>query len=50
MTRLRRFAIGLIKSKANKKISKKMRQLNKDTRAVLTYFKIITNAKKAYAA
>lgn len=46
MTRLRRFAIGLIKSKANKKISKKMRQLNKNTRAVLDYLKIITNAQK----
>ncbi len=45
MTRLRRFAIGLIKSKANKKISKKMRQLNRDTRAVLGYLKIITNNK-----
>lgn len=50
MTRLRRFAIGLIKSKANKKISKKMRQLNKDSRAVLTYLKIITNAKKPCTA
>lgn len=46
MTRLRRFAIGLIKSKANKKISKKMRQLNKNTRAVLDYLKITTNDQK----
>ena len=46
MTRLRRFAIGLIKSKAIKKVSKKMRQLNKDTRAVLGYLKIVTNVKK----
>jgi len=45
MTRLRRFAIGLIKSKANKKISKKMRQLNKNTRSVLDYLKI-TNSKQ----
>jgi predicted transposase YbfD/YdcC len=46
MTRIRRFVIGLIKSKANKGISKKMRQLNKNTRAVLDYLKIINNAKK----
>ncbi len=50
MTRLRRFAIGLIKSKANKKISKKMRQMNKDTRAVLDYLKITTNVQKPCAA
>ena len=45
MTRIRRFAIGLIKSKATTGISKKMRQLNKNTRAVLDYFKITKNAK-----
>ncbi len=46
MTRIRRFVIGLIKSKAIKGISKKMRQLNKNTRAVLDYLKITNNAKK----
>ncbi len=46
MTRMRRFVIGLIKSKAIKGISKKMRQLNKNTRAVLDYLKITNNAKK----
>jgi len=46
MTRLRRFAIGLVKSKAVKNVSKKMRQLNKNTRAVLDYLKIITNTPK----
>ena len=43
MTRLRRFAIGLVKSKGVKNISKKMRQLNKNTRSVLTYLKILNN-------
>lgn len=46
MTRLRRFAIGLIKSKGEKKISKKMRQLNKNSRAVLDYLRITSNATK----
>ena len=50
MTRLRRFAIGLIKSKVEKGISKKMRQLNKDTRAVLDYLKITKNTRKVCAA
>jgi len=50
MTRLRRFAIGLIKSKGEKGISKKMWQLNKNTRAVLDYLKIIKNTKKPCAA
>jgi len=46
MTRIRRFVIGLIKSKAIQGITKKMRQLNKNTRAVLDYLKITNNAKK----
>ena len=50
MTRLRRFAIGLIKSKVEKGISKKMRQLNKNTRAVLDYLKITKNTRKPCAA
>lgn len=50
MTRLRRFAIGLIKSKGIKGISKKMRQLNKQTRAVLDYLKITNNRVKASAS
>jgi len=50
MTRLRRFAIGLIKSKAIKNVSKKMRQLNKDIRAVLDYFKMTMNSRKAYSS
>ena len=46
MTRLRRFAIGLIKSKKIKGVSKKMRKLNKNTRAVLDYLKITNNTVK----
>ena len=50
ITRLRRFAVGLIKSKGIKKISKKMRALNRNTRAVFDYFKMTKNSHKAYAA
>lgn len=50
MTRLRRFAIGLVKSKSVKSVSKKMRELNWNTRAVLDYLKITTNRKMAYRA
>ena len=50
MTRLRRFAIGLIKSKVEKGVSKKMRQLNKNTRAVLDYFKITKKTRKPCTA
>ena len=50
MTRIRRFVIGLIKSKAVKGISKKMRKLNKNMRAVLDYLKMTKNTKKAYAS
>ena len=45
MTRLRRFAIGLVKSKGVKNVSKKMRQLNKNTRSVLTYLKMANNTQ-----
>lgn len=50
ITRLRRFAIGLVKSKGIKKISKQMRKMNRNTRAVLDYFKMTKNAQKSYAA
>ncbi len=50
MTRLRRFAIGLIKSKGSTGVSKKMRQLNKKTRAVLDYLKITNNRAKPCVA
>lgn len=50
MTRLRRFAISLIKSKKIKGVSKKMRKLNKNTRAVLDYLKITSNTTKPCGA
>ena len=50
MTRLRRFAIGLIKSKAVKNISKKTRMLNRNTRVVLDYFKMTKNSLRQCAA
>lgn len=43
MTRLRRFAIGLIKSKQSKNVAQKMRQLNKNTRLVFDYLKMTRN-------
>lgn len=46
MTRLRRFAIGLIKSKPVKNISKKTRMLNRNTRAVLDYLKMTKNSQR----
>ncbi|MCP4272824.1 MAG: ISAs1 family transposase [Gammaproteobacteria bacterium] len=46
MTRLRRFAIGLIKSKVAKNISKKTRKLNRNTRAVLDYLKMTKNCQR----
>ncbi len=50
MTRLRRFAIGLIKSKSVKNISKKTRMLNRNTRAVLDYLKMTKNAQRLCSA
>lgn len=44
ITRLRRFAVGLLKSKGIKNISKKMRQLLLNTRIVLDYLKMTKNS------
>jgi len=44
ITRLRRFAVGIIKSKAVKSVAQKMRQLNKNTRAVFDYLKMTQNS------
>jgi len=44
MTRLRRFAIGVIKSKAVRSVAQKMRQLNKNTRLVFDYLRMTTNS------
>lgn len=43
MTRLRRFAIGLIKTKGAKNVVQKMRFLNKSTRTVFDYLKMTQN-------
>ena len=44
ITRLRRFAIGLIKSKGVRSVAQKMRQLNKNTRLVFDYLRMSTNS------
>jgi len=47
MTRLRRFAIGVIKSKGVRSVAQKMRQLNKNTRLVFDYLRMTTNSCSA---
>lgn len=44
ITRLRRFAVGIIKSKGVSSVAQKMRQLNQNTRAVLDYLKMTRNS------
>ncbi len=44
ITRLRRFAIGVIKSKGVKNVAQKMRQLNRNTRLVFDYLHMTTNS------
>jgi predicted transposase YbfD/YdcC len=44
ITRLRRFAIGLIKSKGVDSVAQKMRQLNRNTRLVFDYLKMTKNS------
>ena len=44
MSRLRRFAVGLIKSKGVKNVAQKMRQLNKNTRLVFDYLRMSKNS------
>ena len=46
ITRLRRFAIGVIKSKGVKSVAQKMRQLNKNTRLVFDYLRMTANSCK----
>jgi predicted transposase YbfD/YdcC len=43
ISRLRRFAVGLIKVKKAKNVAQKMRELNKNTRLVLDYLKMTRN-------
>lgn len=49
ITRLRRFAVGLIKSKRVKSVAQKMRQLSFCVRSVLDYFKMTENTKATKA-
>jgi predicted transposase YbfD/YdcC len=44
ITRLRRFAISVIKSKGVRSVAQKMRQLNKNTRLVFDYLRMTTNS------
>ena len=43
ITRLRRFAVGIIKSKGVRSVAQKMRRLNQNVRAVLDYLKMTRN-------
>ncbi len=45
VARLRKFAIGLIKSKKVDSVAQKMRKLNKNTRSVLDYLKMTKNSQ-----
>jgi predicted transposase YbfD/YdcC len=49
MTRLRRFAIGVIKSKGVRSVAQKMRQLNRNTRLVFDYLRMTANSRTARA-
>lgn len=44
ISRLRRFAIGLLQSKGVKNVSQKMRQLNRNIRAVFDYLRMSKNS------
>lgn len=44
MTRLRRFAVGLIKSKGVRSVPKKMRQLTRNVRLVFDYLRMTENS------
>jgi predicted transposase YbfD/YdcC len=43
-TRLRRFAVGVIKSKGVRSVSQKMRELNRNVRLVLDYLRMTNNS------
>lgn len=49
MSRLRRFAIGLIKNKPGSSFAQKMRRLNKNMRLVFDYLKMTRNSCHSYA-
>jgi predicted transposase YbfD/YdcC len=44
MTRLRRFAVGLIKSKGVRSVAQKMRELNRNVRLVFDYLRMTENS------
>jgi hypothetical protein len=44
MTRLRRFAIGVIKSKGVTNVAQKMRQLTRNVRLVFDYLRMTINS------
>ena len=44
ITRLRRFAVGIIKSKGARSVAQKMRQLTRDVRLVFDYLRMTTNS------
>jgi hypothetical protein len=44
ITRLRRFAIGVIKSKGESSIAQKMRHVTRDVRLVFDYLKMTKNS------
>ena len=50
ITRLRRFAIGLIKSQGVYSVAQKMRQLNRNTRLVFDYLRMTKNSCTTAAA
>ena len=47
ITRLRRFAISVIKSKGVRSVAQTMRQLNKNTRLVFDYLRMTNNSRPA---
>ncbi len=47
ITRIRRFAVGLIKSKGVRNVAQKMRQLSFNVRPILDYFKMTLNTRCA---
>jgi hypothetical protein len=49
MTRLRRFAVGLIKSKGVRSVAQRMRVLTLNTRLVFDYLKMTRNSCAASA-
>ena len=44
MTRMRRFAVGIIKAKAVRSVAQKMRQLTQNVRAVFYYLRMTKNS------